>query len=107
LDNGVYLVASPTLNAIPARIITPAGGILAEAAGHSIRLRPIDLNQEWRTRYYRLPQATAKHKASYIKETPAGTYWDLAPVTKPPARNDQHATFNKALVDHAPASRCM
>jgi len=40
LDNGVYLVALPTLNAIPARIITPAGGILAEAAGHSISPSP-------------------------------------------------------------------
>jgi predicted amidohydrolase len=78
MDNGLYLVASPTLNDIPALILNPAGETMARATGpFSFAVADLDLNQEWRVRYLSVANGEGEAKSLYIKERRPDTYSDL------------------------------
>jgi len=85
MDNGLYLVASPTLRVramssydIPALILNPAGEIVAHATGpFSFAVADLDLNQEWRIRYLSVANGEGEAKSLYIKERRPDTYGPL------------------------------
>ncbi|MGH7994823.1 MAG: carbon-nitrogen hydrolase family protein [Opitutaceae bacterium] len=74
MDNGVYIVDSPTVGDTPAAIINPDGKIVGETnALPGLVVRTIDLNQEWRTRYLSV-NSMGEGASIYIKERRPDAY---------------------------------